>query len=121
MVCTGTGFLFRRFPLRDVTVRFDMSISMEQLLSQWTDFHELSSSKPTFNAHLVPLTLHYCTTGALNVVNVIRGIHNVNGFHEICYLKCFSKSVEKLMFDYDVTRISRTCVHLRYLSEFILE
>jgi len=57
MVCTGTFFLFRRFPLRKAIVGFVMYLSMEQLVTHWTEYHELSSSKPNFNALLVPITL----------------------------------------------------------------
>jgi hypothetical protein len=96
VVCTGTVFLSRLFPLRKATVRFVMSISMKQIVSHWTDFHALSSSKPIFNALLVPITVHECTAGtlkgALDVdnINVMRGVHNVNDFYEICYfLSCF--------------------------------
>jgi hypothetical protein len=34
------------------------SDGMEQVVTHWTDFHKLSSSKPTCNARRVPITLH---------------------------------------------------------------
>ena len=60
MVCTGTVLLFRRVRLREMTVRFVMSVClsvMKRLGSLCMDFYELSSSKPTFTAPVPALTL----------------------------------------------------------------